>query len=77
MNSFIFVGILQVLKFEFLKFRIWEILNFHPLYVLSDFEGEEKPEVQPEIKKPVKDMAPRMKTRNKMSNPGIYSYVSY
>ena len=26
----IFVGILQVLKFEFLKFRILEILNFHP-----------------------------------------------
>ena len=26
----IFVGILQVLKFEFLNFRIWEILNFHP-----------------------------------------------
>ena len=25
----IFVGILQVLKFEFLKFRILEILNFH------------------------------------------------
>ena len=27
---FIFVGILQVLKFEFLKFRILESLNFHP-----------------------------------------------
>ena len=25
-----FVGILQVLSFEFLKFRILEILNFHP-----------------------------------------------
>ena len=25
-----FAGILQVLKFEFLKFRILEILNFHP-----------------------------------------------
>ena len=25
-----FVGILQVLIFEFLKFRILEILNFHP-----------------------------------------------
>ena len=30
MILFIFVGILQVLKFEFLKFRILEILNFHP-----------------------------------------------
>ena len=27
----IFVAILQVLKFEFQKFRILEILNFHPL----------------------------------------------
>ena len=26
----IFVAILQVLKFEFQKFRILEILNFHP-----------------------------------------------
>ena len=26
----IFIDILQVLKFEFLKFRILEILNFHP-----------------------------------------------
>ena len=26
----ILIGILQVLKFEFLKFRILEILNFHP-----------------------------------------------
>ena len=28
----IFVDILQVLKFEFKKFRILEILNFHPWY---------------------------------------------
>ena len=27
---FFFVGILQVLKFEFLKFRTLEILKFHP-----------------------------------------------
>ena len=30
MKLLIFVGILQVQKFEFLKFRILEILNFHP-----------------------------------------------
>ena len=31
LKLFIFVGILQVLKFEFLfKFRILKILNFHP-----------------------------------------------
>ena len=30
LKLFIFVGILLVLKFEFLKFRIWEMLNFHP-----------------------------------------------
>ena len=30
----IFVAILQVLKFEFQKFRILEILNFHP-YALN------------------------------------------
>ena len=42
---------------------------------ISDFE-EEKPEVKKGIKE-VKEAAPRMKTRNKMSNPGIYSYVSY
>ena len=30
MKLFIFIGILQVLKFDFLKFRILEILNFHP-----------------------------------------------
>ena len=30
---FIFVAVLQGLKFEFQKFRILEILNFHP-YVL-------------------------------------------
>ena len=29
---FIIVGILQVLKIEFLKLRILEILNFHPCY---------------------------------------------
>ena len=26
----IFIGILQVLRFDFQKFRILEILNFHP-----------------------------------------------
>ena len=30
MKLLIFLGILQVQKFEFLKFRILEILNFHP-----------------------------------------------
>ena len=30
MKLFVFIGSLQVLKFEFLKFRILEILNFHP-----------------------------------------------
>ena len=30
MKLCIFVGILQVLKFDFLKFRVLEILNFHP-----------------------------------------------
>ena len=30
LKLFTFVGILQVLKFVFLKFRILEILNFHP-----------------------------------------------
>ena len=30
LKLFIFVGIQQVLKFEFLKFRILEVLNFHP-----------------------------------------------
>ena len=30
MKLLIFVGILQVSKFESLKFRILEILNFHP-----------------------------------------------
>ena len=29
LKSFIVVGILQDLKFSFLKFRILEILNFH------------------------------------------------
>ena len=27
---YLFEGIMQVIKFEFLKFRILEILNFHP-----------------------------------------------
>ena len=31
----IFVGILQVLKFEFLKFRILEIWNFHPCSIFD------------------------------------------
>ena len=30
MKLVICIGIFQVLKFEFLKFRILEILNFHP-----------------------------------------------
>ena len=30
LKLFVFVVILLVLKFEFLKSRIWEILNFHP-----------------------------------------------
>ena len=30
LELFMFVGFLQVLKFEFLKFRILEISNFHP-----------------------------------------------
>ena len=30
MKLFVFVGIMQVEKCEFLKFRILEILNFHP-----------------------------------------------
>ena len=32
MKLLIFVGILQVLRFDFKKFRILEILNFHPCY---------------------------------------------
>ena len=31
----VFVGILPVLKFEFLKFRILETLNFHPCKYIS------------------------------------------
>ena len=30
MKLLIFIGILQVLRFDFQKFRILEILNFHP-----------------------------------------------
>ena len=30
MKLFIYIGILQVLKLEFLTFRILEIWNFHP-----------------------------------------------
>ena len=34
----IFIGILQVLRFDFQKFRILEILNFHPcIYGISLF----------------------------------------
>ena len=37
---FIFVGMLQVLKFEFLQFSIFEILNFHPSNVhFTDSSG--------------------------------------
>ena len=32
-----FIGMLQVLRFEFLKFRILEILNFHPCIVMLHF----------------------------------------
>ena len=42
---------------------------------IVDFE-EVKPEVKKETKKGIKETAPRMKTRNKMSNPSLYSYVS-
>ena len=41
-----------------------------------DFD-EVKQEVKKESKKGVKEAAPRMKTRNKMANPSLYSYVSY
>ena len=38
-KSLVFVGTLQVLKFEFLKFTILEILNFHPWdFVLAEFQ---------------------------------------
>ena len=33
-----FEGILQVLKFEFQKFRILEILNFHPCVLYMQVE---------------------------------------
>ena len=33
----IFVAILQVLKFEFQKFRIFEILNFHPCCIHHEY----------------------------------------
>ena len=33
MKLLIFVGILQVLRFDFKKFRILEMLNFHPCHV--------------------------------------------
>ena len=39
MKLFIFIGILQVIKFEFLKFRISEILNFHPCCCGNIFLG--------------------------------------
>ena len=42
---------------------------------VADFE-EVKPDVKKETKKGVKEAAPRMKTRNKMSNPSLYSFVS-
>ena len=41
-----------------------------------DFD-EVKQEVKKESKKGIKEAAPRMKTRNKMANPSLYSYVSY
>ena len=39
MKYFYFEGILQVLKFEIQKFRILEILNFHPCPLSSIFSG--------------------------------------
>ena len=33
----IFIGIVQILRFDFQKFRILEILNFHPCYFMSFF----------------------------------------
>ena len=41
MKLFIFVGILQVLEFKFLKFRNLEILNFHPCNYVSDADISE------------------------------------
>ena len=38
MKLSIFVGILQVLNFEFLKFRILEIMNFHPCSCTFSFK---------------------------------------
>ena len=38
MKLFVFIGILHVQKFEFLKFRILEILNFHPC--ISHFRSD-------------------------------------
>ena len=35
-NCNIFVGSVEALRYEFLKFRIWEILNFQP-FLLSSF----------------------------------------
>ena len=41
LKLFIFVGILQVLKFEIQKSRILKILNFNP-WILEDwFSGDE------------------------------------
>ena len=39
MKLFIFIGIRQVIKFEFLKFRILEIVNFHPCCCDNIFLG--------------------------------------
>ena len=36
----IFIGILQVLRFDFQKFRFWEILNFPPDPVLVTTRGK-------------------------------------
>ena len=44
----IFVAILQVLKFEFRKFRIFEFLNFHPWFWTFNMT------LEPEVK--VKDI---------------------
>ena len=38
MKLFIFEGIFRISKFEFLKFRILEILNFHPLNMLWELK---------------------------------------
>ena len=35
----IFVGMIQVLRIEFLKFRIFEILNFHPWHLHRECSG--------------------------------------